>query len=163
MDRNDPKGAKRPARRPRAAASDDSGTRAWWKSSPRSADAPPSGSGPRTGSGSGSGSGSGPIPPAPTGTGRPWWKRRPTGAPQGTIRWLLFLLLVAAGFLGYEWFRLSSIASDRYTGQGWKFPTRVYADWKEYRAGDLTDGLLVPAHPGARAVSPRVEASGSAG
>jgi penicillin-binding protein 1B len=47
---------------------------------------------------------------------------------------------VAAGFLGYEWFRLSSISSDRYTGQGWKFPTRVYADWKEYRTGDLTDG-----------------------
>jgi penicillin-binding protein 1B len=46
---------------------------------------------------------------------------------------------VALGFLGYEWFRLSSIASDRYTGQGWKFPTRVYADWREYRVGDLTD------------------------
>jgi penicillin-binding protein 1B len=44
-----------------------------------------------------------------------------------------------AGFLGYEWFRLSSIASDRYTGQGWKFPTRVYADWEEYRVGDLSD------------------------
>jgi hypothetical protein len=152
MDQKDPNGAKRPARRPRPAASGSAGDRAWWKGKPRSDTPPASGSRSRGTSGSAAGSGSvpaagpgsgaaGPPPPPPPrapGT-HPWWKRRPTWAPPGTIRWLIFLLLVAAGFLGYEWFRLSSIASDRYTGQGWKFPTRVYSDWKEYRVGDLTD------------------------
>jgi penicillin-binding protein 1B len=46
---------------------------------------------------------------------------------------------VVAGFVVYDWFRLSAIASSQYTGKGWTFPTRVYADWKEYRAGDPLD------------------------
>jgi penicillin-binding protein 1B len=67
----------------------------------------------------------------------PWWEWRPSWAPPGTLRWLVFLALVVLCFLGYDWFRLSSIGSSRYVGQGWKFPTRVYADWKDFRAGDL--------------------------
>lgn len=49
--------------------------------------------------------------------------------------WFLVVLLFVLGFLGYDWFRLSSLASFRYSGQGWKFPTRVYSDWLELRAG----------------------------
>jgi penicillin-binding protein 1B len=52
------------------------------------------------------------------------------------LRWVLLLLAVALVFLSYDWFRLSSLASNRYTGQGWKFTTRVYADWLELRVGD---------------------------
>ena len=48
---------------------------------------------------------------------------------------MLVVLLFVFGFLGYDWFRLSSLASFRYSGQGWKFPTRVYADWLELRVG----------------------------
>jgi len=65
--------------------------------------------------------------------------RRPEWLPHGRLRWLVFLVLIAVVFLGYEWYRLSSIDSYRYAGQGWKFPTRVYADWKDYRVGDLAD------------------------
>ena len=46
-------------------------------------------------------------------------------------------MVVALAFLGWDWFRLSSLASYRYSGQGWKFPTRVYADWHDLRVGDL--------------------------
>ncbi|MGE5176667.1 MAG: PBP1A family penicillin-binding protein [Hyphomicrobiales bacterium] len=70
---------------------------------------------------------------------RPWWRYRPAWLPAGRARWLLFLLLVLAAFLGYDWFRLSSIGSFRYAGKGWKFPTRVYADWHDFRVGDLLD------------------------
>jgi penicillin-binding protein 1B len=66
----------------------------------------------------------------------PWWRRRPEWLPRGRVRWLVFLLLVVVAFLGYDWFRLSSLSSYRYAGQGWKFPTRVYADWKDLRVGD---------------------------
>ena len=69
----------------------------------------------------------------------PWWKRRPEWLPPGRIRWVLFLLAVAVVFLGYDWFRLSSLASYRYAGQGWKFPTRVYADWHDLRVGDAME------------------------
>jgi len=65
-----------------------------------------------------------------------WWTRRPDWLPRGRLRWLAFVLAVVVIFLGYEWFRLSSLSSSRYAGQGWKFPTRVYADWHDYRAGD---------------------------
>jgi penicillin-binding protein 1B len=66
----------------------------------------------------------------------PWWTRRPDWLPRGRLRWLAFLLAVVVVFLGYDWFRLSSLSSFRYSGQGWKFPTRVYADWRDYRVGD---------------------------
>lgn len=65
-----------------------------------------------------------------------WWTRRPDWLPRGGVRWIVFLLVVIVAFLGYEWFRLSSLSSSRYAGQGWKFPTRVFADWKDYRVGD---------------------------
>ena len=82
-----------------------------------------------------------------TGSDKRWWEWRPSWppswsswrpswAPPGTLRWLIFLAAVAFCFLGYDWFRLSSIGSSRYVGQGWKFPTRVFADWKDYRVGD---------------------------
>jgi penicillin-binding protein 1B len=64
---------------------------------------------------------------------------RPSWLPAGHARWLIFLVLVLAGFVIYDWFRLSAIASSQYTGKGWTFPTRVYADWKEYRVGDPLD------------------------
>jgi len=54
---------------------------------------------------------------------------------------MIVVLLFVFAFLGYDWYRLSSLASFRYSGQGWKFPTRVYADWLELRAG-------VPVEPG---------------
>ena len=142
MDRNDPNGAKRPARRPRSAAPESTSKRAWWKTSPRPQDPSSSASRSRPTSpkAAGSGAGSGASgPPRDDGGKPPWWKLRPSWVPRGTLRWLVFLLVVVLGFLGYEWFRLSSMDSDRYTGQGWKFPTRVYADWKEYRVGDLAD------------------------
>jgi penicillin-binding protein 1B len=52
------------------------------------------------------------------------------------VRWGLLLALAIFALLCYDWFRLSSLASNRYTGQGWKFTTRVYADWLELRVGD---------------------------
>ncbi|HEY6572399.1 MAG TPA: transglycosylase domain-containing protein, partial [Candidatus Eisenbacteria bacterium] len=64
------------------------------------------------------------------------WNWRPSWLPAGRARWFLFLLLLVAGFLGYDWFRLSAIGSTRYAGKGWKFPTRVYADWREWKIGD---------------------------
>lgn len=66
-------------------------------------------------------------------TGRPGW------LPRGHARWLIFLFLVAAGFTTYDWVRLNAVASFQYSGKGWTFPTRVYADWKEYRVGDPLD------------------------
>ncbi len=51
------------------------------------------------------------------------------------LGWALVILVFLAGFLGYDWLRLSSLSSSRYSGQGWKFPTRVYADWLELKAG----------------------------
>ncbi len=51
------------------------------------------------------------------------------------LGWVLVVLLFVFGFLGYDWFRLSSLSSLRFSGQGWKFPTRVYADWLELRQG----------------------------
>jgi penicillin-binding protein 1B len=65
-----------------------------------------------------------------------WWRWRPAWLPLGRARWLIFLIVVVLAFLGYDWFRLSSLASYRYAGQGWKFPTRVYADWKDLHVGD---------------------------
>ena len=86
--------------------------------------------------------------PAPA---KRWWEWRPSWAPPGTLRWLIFLAAVLLCFLGYDWFRISSIGSYRYVGQGWKFPTRVYADWKDYRVGDALSTpalqkLLTDAH-----------------
>jgi 1A family penicillin-binding protein len=69
----------------------------------------------------------------------PWWTRRPAHLPPGRIRWLVFILILVVAFLGYDWFRLSSLSSYRYAGQGWKFPTRVFADWRDYRVGDRVD------------------------
>ncbi|HEY7729120.1 MAG TPA: PBP1A family penicillin-binding protein [Candidatus Eisenbacteria bacterium] len=54
------------------------------------------------------------------------------------LRWGLLVALAVLALLSYDWFRLSSLASNRYTGQGWKFTTRVYADWVEFRTGDRT-------------------------
>jgi len=48
-----------------------------------------------------------------------------------------------AALLIWDWFRLSSLASQRYSGQGWKFTTRVYADWLELREGDRAGEALV--------------------
>lgn len=64
---------------------------------------------------------------------------RPSWLPRGHARWLIFLLVVAFGFVAYDWYRLSVIGSSQYSGKGWTFPTRVYADWKEYRVGDPLD------------------------
>jgi penicillin-binding protein 1B len=72
-----------------------------------------------------------------------WLARRPAWLPAGHARWFLFLLLVASGFVAYDWFRLSAIASSQYSGKGWTFPTRVYADWKEYRVGDPLDAATL--------------------
>jgi penicillin-binding protein 1B len=92
-----------------------------------------------------------PPPKATTSSKTAWWKRRPEWLPHGRLRWLVFVLAVMAIFLGYEWFRLSSLSSFRYAGQGWKFPTRVYADWRDYRVGDhLTADALGRALEGAR-------------
>ncbi|MEK7316227.1 MAG: PBP1A family penicillin-binding protein [Candidatus Eisenbacteria bacterium] len=66
----------------------------------------------------------------------PFWAWRPSWLPAGRARWFLFLLLLVVGFLGYDWYRLSAIGSNRYAGKGWKFPTRVYADWREWKLGD---------------------------
>jgi penicillin-binding protein 1B len=74
-----------------------------------------------------------------SGGAAPWWKWRPKWAPPGTLRWAIFLLVAILAFLGYDWFRLSSLASYRYAGQGWKFPTRVYADWRDLRVGDVLE------------------------
>jgi penicillin-binding protein 1B len=82
---------------------------------------------------------------------RPWWTWRPAWLPAGRARWFLFILLLIVGFLGYDWVRLSAIGSYRYAGKGWKFPTRVYADWKEWKLGDrLTDEDLKDALDRAR-------------
>ena len=72
---------------------------------------------------------------------RPSWLKlpRPSWLPKGHARWLIFLLIVAFGFVAYDWFRLSAIGSSQYAGKGWTFPTRVYADWREYRVGDPLD------------------------
>ncbi len=51
------------------------------------------------------------------------------------IGWALVVLAFVFAVLGYDWFRLSALSSYRYSGQGWKFPTNVYADWLELRAG----------------------------
>jgi penicillin-binding protein 1B len=78
-----------------------------------------------------------PGPPrAPTPARSPWWTWRPSWLPAGRARWFLFIALLVLAFLGYDWFRLSAIGSSRYAGKGWKFPTRVYADWKEWKLGD---------------------------
>ena len=74
-----------------------------------------------------------PIPAIP---GLPEAIRRRFGSfSKSRLGWALVVLLFIAGFLGYDWFRLSSLSSLRYSGKGWKFPTRVYADWIELRAG----------------------------
>jgi len=73
----------------------------------------------------------------------PWWKQRPAWLPRGRARWLLFLLVLVVAFLGYDWFRLSALASNRYAGKGWKFPTRVFADWRDFRVGDQVDVSLL--------------------
>ncbi|TMQ66763.1 MAG: PBP1A family penicillin-binding protein [Candidatus Eisenbacteria bacterium] len=80
--------------------------------------------------------------PAPRKPG-PWWTRRPDWLPPGRVRWLAFILLLVLAFLGYDWFRLSSLSSYRYAGQGWKFPTQVYADWRDYRVGDHVDATVI--------------------
>src|SRR5438874_9597857 len=51
------------------------------------------------------------------------------------IGWAVVVLAFALAFLGYDWFRLSALASYRYSGQGWKFPTQVFADWLELKSG----------------------------
>jgi 1A family penicillin-binding protein len=66
-------------------------------------------------------------------------RTRPSWLPSGHARWLIFLVLVVGGFIAYDWFRLSALGSSEYAGKGWTFPTRVYADWKEYRIGDPLD------------------------
>ncbi len=76
----------------------------------------------------------------------PAWKRPELRLPEGIRRrfgslsksrlgWALVVLAFALAFLGYDWFRLSALSSYGYSGQGWKFPTQVYADWLELRAG----------------------------
>jgi penicillin-binding protein 1B len=76
----------------------------------------------------------------------PAWKKPELRLPDGIRRrfgsfsksrlgWALVVIAFVLAFLGYDWFRLSSLSSYRYSGQGWKFPTRVYADWLELRAG----------------------------
>ncbi|HXF58435.1 MAG TPA: PBP1A family penicillin-binding protein, partial [Candidatus Saccharimonadales bacterium] len=55
------------------------------------------------------------------------------------LGWVIVVLVFVLAFLGYDWFRLSALASYRYSGQGWKFPTQVYADWLELRAGMPVD------------------------
>ena len=90
-----------------------------------------------------------PTPPlmTPSWLRRPSWLHRPTWLPAGRGRWFLFIAILVVGFLGYDWVRLSAIASNRYSGKGWKFPTRVYADWREWKVGervtedDLKDAL----------------------
>jgi penicillin-binding protein 1B len=62
-------------------------------------------------------------------------RRRFGSFSKSRLGWALVVLVFAFAFLGYDWFRLSSLSSFRYSGQGWKFPTRVYADWIELRAG----------------------------
>ena len=65
------------------------------------------------------------------------WIRRVLGTSwRSPGRWVLLLVLLAVALLGWDWVRLSSLASNRYTGQGWKFTTRVYADWTDLREGD---------------------------
>lgn len=51
------------------------------------------------------------------------------------IGWAIVVFAFAIAFLGYDWFRLSALSSFRYSGQGWKFPTQVFADWLELKAG----------------------------
>ena len=74
------------------------------------------------------------------------WKKPELRLPEGIreklgslsrsrLGWGLVVLAFALAFLGYDWFRLSSLSSYRYSGQGWKFPTQVYADWLELRVG----------------------------
>ena len=58
-------------------------------------------------------------------------------------RWGILLLLVLLALIGWDWIRLSSLASNRYSGQGWKFTTRVYADWIELREGDSVGEAMV--------------------
>ena len=58
-------------------------------------------------------------------------------------RWGLLLAILVLALLTYDWFRLSSLASQRYSGQGWKFTTRVYADWTELRQGDQAGESLI--------------------
>ena len=76
----------------------------------------------------------------------PAWKPPELRLPEGIRRtfaslsksrlgWALVVLAFVLAFLGYDWFRLSSLSSYGYSGQGWKFPTQVYADWLELRAG----------------------------
>lgn len=87
--------------------------------------------------------------PNPTPAGKRFIPRLPDGIrrrfgsfSKSRLGWALVVLVFVFGFLGYDWFRLSSLASFRYSGQGWKFPTRVYADWLELRAGmpiEVTD------------------------
>ena len=62
-------------------------------------------------------------------------RRRFGSFSKSRLGWVLVVLLFVFGFLGYDWLRLSSLSSFRYSGQGWKFPTRVYADWLELRVG----------------------------
>ena len=78
-----------------------------------------------------------PLPPGkPLKLSVPDGLRRRFGSfSKSRIGWVLVVLLFVLGFLGYDWFRLSSLSSLRYSGQGWKFPTRVYADWLELRQG----------------------------
>ncbi len=65
------------------------------------------------------------------------WSRQIAGTSwRSPSRWGLLLVLLAFALLGWDWIRLSSLASNRYTGQGWKFTTRVYADWIELREGE---------------------------
>lgn len=70
-------------------------------------------------------------------------RRRFGSISRSRLGWALVVLLFVLAFLGYDWFRLSSLASYRYSGQGWKFPTRVYADWLELRAGMPVDPSVV--------------------
>ncbi len=63
------------------------------------------------------------------------WRQRFGSFSKSRLGWGLVVLAFVLAFLGYDWFRLSALASYRYSGQGWKFPTQVYADWLELRAG----------------------------
>lgn len=62
-------------------------------------------------------------------------RRRFGSFSKSRLGWAIVVLLFVFAVLGYDWFRLSSLSSFRYSGQGWKFPTNVYADWLELRTG----------------------------
>ncbi|HMI30442.1 MAG TPA: hypothetical protein VK527_01795, partial [Candidatus Limnocylindrales bacterium] len=49
-----------------------------------------------------------------------WIRRRFGSLSKSRLGWALVVLVFVLVFLGYDWFRLSSLSSFRYSGQGWK-------------------------------------------